>query len=91
MTLASRIRFLSFPRRFGHLLRCVTDSSTTSKMRETTTMMRVPPTQHRSALQELRERQAMAEKSALEAKRARVMEDMKRRQQRLQRLQEEEG
>ncbi|CAM9189778.1 unnamed protein product, partial [Ectocarpus sp. 13 AM-2016] len=40
---------------------------------------------------ELRERQAMAEKSALEAKRARVMEDMKRRQQRLQRLQEEEG
>ncbi|CAM9302603.1 unnamed protein product [Ectocarpus sp. 6 AP-2014] len=33
----------------------------------------------------------MAEKSALEAKRARVMEDMKRRQQRLQRLQEEEG
>lgn len=42
-------------------------------------------------VQELRDRQAMAEKSALEAKRARVLEDMKRRQQRLQRLQEEEG
>lgn len=41
--------------------------------------------------QELRDRQAMAEKNALEAKRARVLEDMKRRQQRLQRLQEEEG
>jgi len=33
----------------------------------------------------------MAEKNALEAKRARVLEDMKRRQQRLQRLQDEEG
>ncbi|CAB1098684.1 unnamed protein product [Ectocarpus sp. CCAP 1310/34] len=36
----------------------------------------------RAREQELRVRQAMAEKSALEAKRARVMEDMKRRQRR---------
>ncbi|CAM9887499.1 unnamed protein product [Scytosiphon promiscuus] len=41
--------------------------------------------------EELRDRQAMVEKSALEAKRARVLDDMKRRQLRLQRLQEEEG
>ncbi|CAM9617023.1 unnamed protein product, partial [Hapterophycus canaliculatus] len=41
--------------------------------------------------EELRDRQAMVEKSALEAKRARVLEDMKRRQLRLRRLQEEEG
>lgn len=42
------------------------------------------------AVQELRNKQANAEKSALEAKRARVVDDMNRRQQRLQRLQQEE-
>lgn len=55
--------------------------------------LRTQPSPYRRGdhVQELRDKQAMAEKAALEAKRARVLEDMKRRQQRLQRLQEEEG
>lgn len=60
---------------------------------QNTTLSAQPPTYYRRGghVQELRDRQAMAEKAALEAKRARVLEDMKRRQQRLHRLQEEEG